>query len=198
MPDLLVHACCGPCAEYPLQQLQGEGFAPLLWFFNPNIHPAAEWRRRRDNLLQLAETRGLPCLVEPGQDQAGWLAYDPATSGGRSRCRLCYETRLNAAAAKARELGLPGFTTTLLVSPYQDHQALGTIGAAAAALHGVRFIYRDFRPGFRQGQQQARADGLYRQKYCGCIQSLLDSDFKEKILRDLAPLARPGDLPVGP
>ncbi len=198
MSDLLVHACCGPCAEFPVEQLLTEGYRPLLWFFNPNIHPRAEWRRRLQQLLLLAEKWQLPCLVEPDFDQAAWQHYDPALSGGRSRCRMCYETRLDAAAVKARALGFAAFTTTLLVSPYQDHEALCSIGSAAASRNGLAFLDRDFRPGFRAGQQQARADGLYRQKYCGCINSLQESSFREKILPDLAMLARPGDPAVGP
>ena len=35
--------------------------------------------------------------------------------------------------------------------------------------YGVEFYYRDFRPGFREGQAKAREMGLYMQKYCGCI-----------------------------
>ena len=38
-----------------------------------------------------------------------------------------------------------------------------------AKKYGVEFLYRDFRPGFREGQAKAREMGLYMQKYCGCI-----------------------------
>jgi len=33
-----------PCAEYPLEVLmKDEGLRPLLFFYNPNIHPQVEW-----------------------------------------------------------------------------------------------------------------------------------------------------------
>jgi predicted adenine nucleotide alpha hydrolase (AANH) superfamily ATPase len=39
----------------------------------------------------------------------------------------------------------------------------------AAGRHAVEFLYRDFRPLFREGQRRAREMGLYMQKYCGCV-----------------------------
>ena len=185
--NVLLHACCGPCAEYPLDVLiSEEGLRPLLFFYNPNIHPRVEWQRRLENLQKLAELRRLNILVEADYAENEWVNYDPARHGGLSRCQMCYETRLDRTAAKASELGLPAFTTTLLVSPYQDYDELVSQGLAAAARHGVEFLVRDFRPGFRAGQNQAREDGLYRQKYCGCRPSLEQSDFKEKILKGQA------------
>ena len=38
-----------------------------------------------------------------------------------------------------------------------------------AEKYNIEFLYRDFRPGFREGQAKARELGLYMQKYCGCI-----------------------------
>ena len=40
---------------------------------------------------------------------------------------------------------------------------------AMAKKYNVEFLYRDFRPGFREGQAKARELGLYMQKYCGCV-----------------------------
>ena len=77
--------------------------------------------------------------------------------------------RLDAAAAYAAAHGFPAFTSTLFISPYQDHQLMAAVAEKAADAHGVRFLYRDFRPRFREGQQKAREAGLYMQKYCGCI-----------------------------
>ena len=201
--DVLLHACCGPCAEYPARLFHEEGIRFLGWFYNPNIHPAVENQRRREHFLRLSEKLGFAAIAEPDCEPETWLAWpaDEKTENGtaglpgdvsglRSRCRMCYRRRLGAAAAKAAELGIPAFTTTLLISPWQDHEALKEIGYEVAKEHGVTFIYRDFRPGFRQGQQWAREDGLYRQKYCGCLPSLDDSQFKEKILMDLDLLSK--------
>ena len=181
---LLLHACCGPCAEFPARDLLAEGFDLRLYFFNPNIHPQEEHDRRRDNLLKMAQNLGVPVDVDEAYDESAWRAMEAP-----ERCRMCYHVRLDAAARHAAALGIPRFTTTLLISPYQDHEALKSIGEEVAAKHGVTFLYRDFRSHFREGQQLAKEDGLYRQKYCGCIRSLEESPFKEKIIRDLANLA---------
>ena len=65
--------------------------------------------------------------------------------------------------------GYDAFTTTLLVSPYQNHDLLVQVAEEIANKYGIKFLYRDFRPGFREGQNEARELGLYMQKYCGCV-----------------------------
>ena len=73
-----------------------------------------------------------------------------------ARCAYCYSVRMEAAAKYAMEHGFSSFSTTLLISPYQNHQMLCQIGERAAQKYGVDFLYRDFRPFFRQGQCAAR------------------------------------------
>jgi len=90
------------------------------------------------------------------------------------RCDICYRGRLERTATRAAELGFDAFGTSLLISPYQQHDAISRIGNEVAEQHGVEFLYRDFRPLFRESQAQARALGLYMQKYCGCIFSEVD------------------------
>ena len=83
----------------------------------------------------------------------------------------------------AKENGFDSFSTTLLVSPYQNHEALIEVANEMAKNYGVNFLYRDFRVGFRQGQNKARELGLYMQKYCGCIFSEEDR-YKTHIEKD--------------
>ena len=52
-----------------------------------------------------------------------------------------------------------------------------------AKKYGVSFLYRDFRVGFREGQEKAKELGLYRQKYCGCIFSEEDR-YRKQIKKD--------------
>ena len=77
--------------------------------------------------------------------------------------------RLGTAAKYAAEHGYDAFPSSLLISPYQDHELLKAVGETMGKKYGVPFYYRDFRPGFREGQSKAREMGLYMQKYCGCI-----------------------------
>lgn len=184
--DILIHACCGPCLEWPAHELLAEGQRLQVYFYNPNIQPAVENQRRLANLQILADKLGLTVLADSACEPDIWLNWPQE---GESRCRMCYRRRLSATAFLARDLGIPAFTTTLLVSPWQDHEAIIEAGRAAAAAAGVEFIDRDFRDGYKEGQRLAREDGLYRQRYCGCLPSLEQSDFKDKIRRDLAALS---------
>jgi len=85
------------------------------------------------------------------------------------RCGICYHLRLEKTAAFAAEHGFDTFSTSLLISPYQQHETIQRLGEELATQYGIAFLYRDFRPLFRKGQAAARAQGLYMQKYCGCI-----------------------------
>jgi hypothetical protein len=84
--------------------------------------------------------------------------------------------RLRKTALRAKEKGLSAFSTTLLVSPYQDHNLLKQLGFQIARETGINFYYEDFRGGFRQAQAEAKLRGIYRQKYCGCKYSVRPGD----------------------
>jgi predicted adenine nucleotide alpha hydrolase (AANH) superfamily ATPase len=77
--------------------------------------------------------------------------------------------RLQEAAARAQETGCAGFTTSLLISPYQKHDLIRSIGAEIGEQSGVPFIYYDWRPVYYEGRKLAREMGLYSQRYCGCL-----------------------------
>lgn len=98
-----------------------------------------------------------------------------------NRCvKYCYRVRLEQTAKYAKENGYDTFSTTLLISPYQNHEALKKIGNEMAQKYNLTFLYRDFRPGFREGQAEARELGLYMQKYCGCVFSEEQSQLAKK------------------
>ena len=164
--EILLHVCCAPCSVACIQQLQEEGFALTAFWYNPNIHPFTEYRSRRDTVRSYMASVNVP-LVEV--DAYGLRSFLHALPAWDNRCETCYRMRLDAAAAYAAAHGFPAFTSTLFISPYQDHQLMAAVAEKAADAHGVRFLYRDFRPRFREGQQKAREAGLYMQKYCGCI-----------------------------
>ncbi|HEY5465720.1 MAG TPA: epoxyqueuosine reductase QueH [Clostridia bacterium] len=190
---ILVHICCAPCAEYPLRILADEGFSLHGFFYNPNIHPAEEHRRRMEGVQTLADLRELPMAYDNEILQSVWeIAEDRAV--GRM-CSACYALRMRRVAEFTRSVGLTYFTSTLLVSPYQQHDKIREAAECAAYEAGVRFLYRDFRPGFRMGQEMARIDGLYRQKYCGCVDSLESSRFRDRIYREHEAMR---DLSAGP
>lgn len=161
--------CCGPCSTYPVQELLKENFEIRGFFYNPNIHPIEEHAKRKENVEKFSSITNIPVTYDVEFRQQEW---EEMKNIGEARCSRCYSMRLEKAAVYAAENGYNAFTTTLLVSPYQKHALIKELGEAYANKYGVEFVYRDFRTGFRQGQQMAKDMGLYRQKYCGCILSI--------------------------
>ncbi len=100
-----------------------------------------------------------------GSSGSSGLAAPPSPE----RCRSCYRLRLEKTAEQAQKEGFDAFSTTLLISPYQDFEQLAITGNDLAEKYNVQFLLKDFRPYFREAMNLSKELGLYRQKYCGCI-----------------------------
>jgi len=176
---LLLHTCCAPCSIQCVEALASEEIQGDLYWYNPNIHPYTEYRARRDTLKKFAEEKKLLLLLEDDYGLRPFVSGVEKERGENAgniteklkRCAFCYLIRLEKTASAAAEKGYDAFSTTLLISPYQNHDLLRQTGEEMAVKYGIDFLYRDFRPRFRQGQAQAREAGFYMQKYCGCIYS---------------------------
>ena len=169
MERILLHICCGPCSLSCIDDLRRDFPGAVTGYYaNPNIHPYDEFLRRQGSAQAACAAKGIPLLTENTYDFASWASFK---SSRAERCRMCYTIRAVLTAQKAAELNCRYFTSTLFVSPYQDHEALKEAFLRAAQETGTEFLYRDFRPGFAEGRRQARELGLYRHKYCGCIKS---------------------------
>jgi predicted adenine nucleotide alpha hydrolase (AANH) superfamily ATPase len=168
---LLIHTCCGPCLVYILDYYV-KSFAKITLFFcNPNIQPSEEYERRLDSVQKLiSHYRNFNgteiVLAEKILDDSFFAAQ-----GGK--CDYCYDYRLSALSeyyVQNKDTSPADcFTTSLLISPYQKHDLIRRICEEKSAEHNLKFLYEDFRPFFRTGQQMAKDLGLYRQKYCGCV-----------------------------
>ena len=163
----LLHVCCAPCANQCVELLRGEEIEVYSFWYNPNIHPFTEYRARRNCLRAYAEDIQLP-LIEKN-DYALRPFIREVAADIENRCGKCYEMRLFEAAKQAKEGGFDSFTSSLFISPYQNHDLMAATAEKAAAEYGVEFLYRDFRPLFKAGQEYARAHEFYMQKYCGCV-----------------------------
>ncbi|NOZ20679.1 MAG: epoxyqueuosine reductase QueH [Planctomycetes bacterium] len=169
---LLMHVCCAPCFCAPLEQLRGEGVGVTGYFYNPNIHPLLEFRKRLKAVKTLHGAVKVDMIYSEDYGLTEFLrmAFDKP----QPRCELCWGMRLNKTARVAKERGFDAFSTTLLISRRQDHDAIGRIGQEAAERHGVEFFYRDFRPLDDRSRAMAKERSLYRQQYCGCMFSEYD------------------------
>ena len=168
---ILLHICCAPCATYPVQRLREEGFEVAGFWYNPNIHPWTEHERRRESLVAYAQAVGLPMIWHERYEMPLFLRAVAGHEKFGERCRICYRMRLERAAQVAAEGGFDAFTTTLLISPYQDQALIREIGEEAAAQRGVEFYFENFRRGWSERGRLTKEYDLYRQQYCGCIYS---------------------------
>ena len=141
-----------------------------------------EYKARRDCLKEYTKSINVEAIFE---ENYGLDDFCKNVIGDlQNRCKnYCYPVRLEQTAKYAKEKGYTHFSTTLLVSPYQNHEALIEVANKMAKKYDVEFLYRDFRIGFREGQAKARELGLYMQKYCGCIFSEEDR-YRKKIEKD--------------
>ena len=181
--DLLLHTCCAPCSVYCIDSLRKEGIEPTVFWYNPNIHPYIEYKTRRDCLKDYLKSIKVKGIFKEtyGLDEFCKNVIKDIPN----RCvNYCYRARLSETVKFAKENGYEFFSTTLLVSPYQKHEELKAVCEELAELSGVKFLYRDFRIGFHEGQKKARELGMYMQKYCGCIFSEEDR-YKKQIEKDL-------------
>jgi len=170
---ILLHACCAGCAIYTFEALEKKFDHITGFFFNPNIHPYAEFNNRRAALEEYAAKYKKEiafCEYAP-RDFFHEINYKEAKG---ERCPICWRMRLRRAANFAKENGYDSFTSTLLISPYQDHMLIKVIGEEISKEMGVTFYYEDFRPGFKESQVALKKDALYSQKYCGCIYSEIE------------------------
>ena len=165
---LLMHTCCAPCSVYCIESLRSEGIEPTLYWYNPNIHPFMEYKTRRDTLIEYSNNINAELIIN---EEYGLKTFcKEVIDDLESRCsNYCYIVRLEQTVKYAKENGFDSFTSTLFVSPYQNHEKMKEICEKLALKYDIKFLYRDFRIGFREGQKKARELGLYMQKYCGCV-----------------------------
>ncbi len=166
---LLLHVCCAPCTTYTLEKLREGTMDVRGYFYNPNIHPYREFRKRLATLREYSKAMDFELDVE---EEYGLTEYmRKVVFNEKRRCAICYDMRLEKTAAMAVKTGADAFSTTLLYSRYQNHRAITEICEKMAAKYGIEFYYDDFRKGWQEGIERAVAMDLYRQPYCGCIYS---------------------------
>ncbi len=166
---LLLHVCCAPCSTYTLGKLREQNIDVSGYFYNPNIHPYREFRKRLATLREFAAVQDFPLEIVSEYGLTEYLRK--VVFHEKQRCMICYDMRLEKTALQALKSGADAFSSTLLYSKYQNHETITKIGKQVADKYGVEFYYDDFREGWQEGIDKAIEMDLYRQPYCGCIYS---------------------------
>ena len=192
--NLLLHTCCAPCSVYCINSLRAEKIEPTLFWYNPNIHPYSEYKARRDCLKEYAKTKEVELILEDNYGLDEFVCEvmkdtkdpDSTQQALLNRCQnYCYPKRLRKVFEYARDHGYDTVSTTLLYSIYQQHDIIKDLMEHLSREFGIDFLYRDFREGWQEGQDEAREVGLYMQKYCGCVFSEEESAIGIKIGRKM-------------
>ncbi|HDN50674.1 MAG: hypothetical protein DRN21_04895 [Thermoplasmata archaeon] len=165
---ILVHVCCAPCFTHPHKRLTERGHEVVGYWYNPNVHPYMEYRARMEALQKYAAMEHIEVIYEK-YDFIEYLKMQLKYVARPKRCVNCYEYRLERAAKYASSHEFDAFTTTLLVSHHQYHERIKEVGESLSEKYHIPFYYEDFREGLHEGNAIAKAYGLYRQKYCGCL-----------------------------
>ncbi len=185
-PKLLLHSCCAPCSSYCLEYLS-QYFSITVLYYNPNISPEEEFRKRAEEqrrLIGALPVKNPVSLVVDDYDPREFFEIAKGLENvpeGGERCFRCYRLRLERAANFALTHGFDYFCTTLSISPLKNAAKINEIGEALerelnerAALQGtpgVKFLPSDFKKkgGYLRSIELSREYGLYRQNYCGCV-----------------------------
>lgn len=164
---LLLHICCAPCSIECINELKKDNIDITGFWYNPNIHPYTEYKSRLKGLEGYSKDINLEVIYK---DEYGLRKFIKGIGGNlKNRCEYCYRTRLEETVKYAKENNFDAFSTSLLISPYQKHDKIKEIGYELEKKYNIKFLYKDFRSNFREGQKKARENGIYMQKYCGCI-----------------------------
>ncbi len=191
---VVVHCCCAPCAGAVLEAFYQNQITPLIYFYNPNIHPQAEYVKRRDELSAYCQELNFPFVVGD-YEVAAWLQAvkghedEPERS---ERCSICFTQRLLQTARFAAAQGITLFTSTLATSRWKSKAQVDAAGLTAMAATGVSYWDYDWRKrglGERRNQL-VKTLQFYNQTYCGCVFSRLNAD-KTRALHRRIPDAAP-------
>jgi len=179
MDKLFLHICCAPCALYPITKFREEGISLTGFFYNPNIQPLKEFKRRKETLRQWTiKNEKIPIVWDDSYPLEEWLLR--AIQLGAERCKICYFDRMMRAAEEAKTRNFSHFSTTLLTSTHQKHDWVREAGEKAAFQVGIKFYYEDWRLGWEWAEKTSKKQEMYRQGYCGCVLSEKERYEKKK------------------
>ncbi len=177
---ILLHICCSACASYVIKLLQADGYEVIGYFYNPSTHGRNEYNRRLLDVQKFCKENKIRLIVPsydvqeffaplmPFQDRDSIKYISDKQRWKKKRCQFCYDLILTRTAQEAKKKNISYFSSTILTTPYKDHEEVMNIGIELEQEIGVKFLYRDFRKGYWQGRNYARSHKMHIATYCGC------------------------------
>lgn len=182
VPRLFLHSCCAPCSSYVLEYLS-QYFEITVFYYNPNISPVEEYKKRTEELEYLLRQMDFPHPVHLLEGTYHPEKFFEMAKGmedmpeGGERCFACYRMRMEESARLAKEGGFDYFTTTLSISPMKNAKKINEIGEELEKIYQVTHLPSDFKKkdGYRRSVELSKEYHLYRQNYCGCVFSRIEA-----------------------
>lgn len=180
---IFVHSCCTACASHVFSELEKAGFRVVAFFSNPEVEDTLEYNQRRDGLIEYCQKNKIefveeshspdefPSLTSPFKDSTSIKYISDKERYRRKRCTLCNSMVVQKTIEQAKKRRIKYFTTTLLCSPYKNHDEIVEISNEKALDYGMNFYYQDFRKGYWKGRNYARNNSVHLPSYCGCLES---------------------------
>jgi len=173
---LLLHACCAPCGAYSAEFLKEAGYDVTFYYYNPNIYPVDEYKRRLLELEKYSNANEYDLIVE-NPDFENWensiKGFELEPEKGK-RCEFCYAIRLEKTAQFAQKNKFDFFTTTLSISPHKSYELIRKISLVLQDKYNVNYLDVNLKKkdGYKKSVELSKKYGFYRQDYCGCKYSI--------------------------
>lgn len=151
--------------------MRADGLSVTAFWYNPNVMPYREYKRRRGAFRDVCNHLGIEHEVADVYEPKRMLTQVLLPPDKPGRCARCYGLRLTETAARADAGGFDAFATTLAVSSHQDQDVIRGAAAAVSRASAVPYLDRDFRAAGDDHRERAKAMGVYVQRYCGCVYS---------------------------
>jgi len=174
-PKMLLHVCCANCLLHPYDTLKAD-YDITLYFYNPNIFPRQEYKKRLSEVKRISALLGIP-MIAGRYESLYWYniarSLEDEPEGGK-RCDRCFCIRLYKTAICCKKENFDIFASTLSVSPHKNAEKINDAGNSIAEKLDVLYLPSNFKKneGFKKTMKSARRLNIYRQNYCGCIYSM--------------------------
>lgn len=172
---LLLHACCADCALKFLESAKDENLETIIYYYNPNIHPRAEYLTRLSAIRKVVGEE-IKVIVPDYRPREYFSAQGGSATAEREkpkRCVRCWNLRLEATAKFAAENGFEYFSSTLVTSEYQDQEKIEKIATNMAKKYKIKFWKA------KKICCDLKTSGFYKQFFCGCVYSMKER-YEEK------------------
>jgi len=174
---VLIHACCADCL---LKMVNSSKNELVAYFYNPNIHPRAEYLARLKAIQKITEENKIKLIVPDWSPKEYFEVQNPSVLRTapldereplktKTRCEKCWNLRLNKTFEYAKKNNFEAISTTLLSSHYQNKEMIEKIGKDLEKKYKIKFLIP------KKMNKDLKTNGFYKQNYCGCCFSLTES-----------------------